>query len=255
MKANKDTNESCSQSGRIADGGIDYANYDLEPTTFEYKPDGPANTWYDTQNSRRNALKQLNDTDIWVCYQAAKARPGTYTGVIKGIGRVGVEAIELDTDAMATALRTKAQELVDSRSEGPTAILGEDVSEHADKIAAELEAQWQLGVEEVLGTHLHEGGINVDGTTAWMSHLTEAYYPEVKHTLRHMDFEGAETDRVAHSPTMCCGMPSATKRPGLETHMHSTSDGSRSRLRLGNSEPLSYSRQGGFHEQRRVWSR
>lgn len=175
-----------------ADGGIDYNEYDIDPAELEFGPQDKRNSWKDSTNNRRNHLKQLNDSDLWVCYRTWQTGPNEYSSAIKGIGKFSVEAVDLDTEFMADYIRNEAEAIAEYPEDEE---LGKELIENAEELATEVEEQWAAGVGEIVSDSAYEGYLNIDGTYAWVGHVEEAYSHEVKWALSDCDIEDNDAGR------------------------------------------------------------
>lgn len=177
----------------VADGGVDVSDYDIDPTELDYDESTRSST-KDSTNNRTNVLGRLADSDIWVAYRSWQTGPNEYDYAIKGIGRLSVRGVDLDTEAVAETIRDETSEYI---RDGPdewdeTTELLSELAERADEVAAELDEAWQYASEEVVGDAIYEGLANVDGTTAWSSHVEEAFGYEVRDALEAAGIEQDE---------------------------------------------------------------
>jgi hypothetical protein len=184
-------------SGRrvVADGGVEYDDYDIDPAELEYEIRCKT---YDSTNNRTDYLGKLKDSDIWVAYRTWQTGPSETSFAIKGIGRLSTNGVSLDTEQIADSIREQATtDIRDDRDEwGETDEKLTILVENADEVAAALESGWQWGSEEVVHESIIDGYAGINQTRAWVSHVEEAYSYEVEEALRDADVDEDSNGRV-----------------------------------------------------------
>ena len=179
----------------VADGGVEYDDYDIDPTELEYEIRCKT---YDSTNSRTNYLGKLKNSDIWVAYRTWQTGPSEMSFAVKGVGRLSTNGVSLDTEQIADSIRERARtDIRDDRDEWDET--DEKLSvlvENADEVAAALESEWQWGSEEVVHESIIDGYAGINQTRAWVSHTEEAYHYEVEAALRDAEVNEDSNGRV-----------------------------------------------------------
>jgi hypothetical protein len=167
----------------VADGGVEYDDYEIDPTELEYDTE---NGWRDSTNSVSNTMSRIKGSDLWVCYRSWQTGPSEFDHSIKGLGDFTVEAVELDHEFIVEQIREEADEVADIEDLSDFAA---ELKTHAPELAEKVAEEWAFGVEELVGDAAYDGYLNHDGTFAWVSHVEEAYYHETKHAIKDVGIE------------------------------------------------------------------
>jgi len=172
-------------------------DYGLDPTEVEYET---LCKTYDSTNSRTNYLGKLENKDIWVAYRTWQVGPSERTFSIKGIGNLSVDGVSLSTEQIAEEIRERStsdiRDDLDEWNETYQKLTA--LVENADKVAALLERNWKRSSEEIVYEAILDGTASVNQTTAWCSHVEEAYHYEVKNALRDA---GIAVDSIVYENT------------------------------------------------------
>jgi hypothetical protein len=167
----------------MIDDSSEYGEYSIDPTELEYETEC---TTYDSTNSRTNYLGKVKNTRTWVAYRTWQTGPDELSYSIKGVGRLKTNGVSLNSEQIAETLRERAirdiRDDPDERDETDEKLAFLFTS--AEKVAAELESQWQWGAREVVTEAISDGYAGINETTAWVSHVEEAYHYEVKQALQ-----------------------------------------------------------------------
>jgi hypothetical protein len=203
----------------VADGGVEYEDYEIDPTELEYEARCKT---YDGTNSRTNYLGKLKNSDIWVAYRTWQTGPSETSFAVKGVGRLSTNGVSLDTEQIADSIRERATtDIRDDRDEwGETDEKLSVLVENADEVAAALESGWQWGAEEVVHESIIDGYAGINQTTAWVSHVEEAYSYEVEGALRDADVDEDSNGRVSkHTKRALSDAVAGLRNSWLKPHL------------------------------------
>ena len=182
--------ETNGQRAIVADGGVEYDEYDIDPSELEFDIE---NGWRDSTNSVSNTMSRIKGSDLWVCYRSWQTGPSEFDYAIKGVGEFTVEAVELDDESIVEQIRTEAEEVADIEDYRDFA---DELKAHAPELAEAVVGEWAFGVGEIVGDAAYEGYLNLDGTLAWVSHVEEAYHYEVEVALTDVGID--DKDGIAY---------------------------------------------------------
>lgn len=195
------------------------SDYDIDPTELEY---GVRCKTYDSTNSRTNYLGKVKNSDIWIAYRTWQTGPSETSYAIKGIGRLSTNGVSLDTEQIADSIRERATtDIRDDRDEwNETDEQLITLVANADAVAAALESKWQWGSEEVVHESIIDGYAGINQTSAWVSHVEEAYHYEVEEALRDAGVDEDSNGRVYdHARQALSGAVARRRNSWLKPHL------------------------------------
>lgn len=170
----------------IADGGVEYEAYDIDPTELDYD-ESLTNHTSDPTNAPAYRLAQLDDADLWVAFSRSAANnPDGYVYTTYGIGRLSLSAPDLDTDALADQLREHAQQYSGDESSETVAAVMDAITSNAERVAADLADEWARGAEEIVSEAVNDGIAGIRGTRAWVGHVEDAFRVEAEWVLKDL---------------------------------------------------------------------
>lgn len=173
----------------------DPSDYDINPKELDYET---VCRTYDSANSRTNYLAKVANSDIWVAYRTWQTGPSETSFSIKGVGRLSVSGVSLDTERMAEDIRKSAsRDIRDDKDEwDETDKKLSELVKNADEVAEILGSEWQEGSEQVVYDSILDGVAGVSETTAWVSHVEEAFHHESNWAIKDAGLENDQHDLV-----------------------------------------------------------
>ncbi|MFC6723407.1 hypothetical protein ACFQE1_03155 [Halobium palmae] len=176
----------------VADGGIEYNDYDIDPTELEFDIE---NGWRDSTNGVSNTLSRIKGSDLWICYRSWQTGPNEFDHSIKGLGEFSVEALELDQEFLVEQIQVGAEGITDAEADSDVA---EELKTYAPELAQKVAAEWALGVKEIIGDAAYDGRLGHDGTVAWLSNVEVAHFYETKNAIKDIGIEDTPNG-IVHS--------------------------------------------------------